>query len=169
MRRMHGARRRRNPLDRKSQNILVVAGVAIGGFLLWMFSKNASAADMAAGGSAGGALSMNPTLSPISLPSGLYSGTSGSSPSGSTSIYQSSLPAPTTLQVNRQATIWGNLMPTAFPGTSGWVNFPSGSQAAASLLPWRTDGSNFYTNWAGVVFAVPLSTDQYGNYTAVQA
>ena len=148
----------------RAQQMLIVGGVALGGLLLWMFSKSsaASAATLAAGTAGSGPANLpGPTLAPITLPSGIYS--------AGGSLYQSALPAPTSAQVSQQGAIWANLQPTSAPVSSGWVNFPSGSQAAASLLPWRTDGSNFYTNWAGVVFAVPLTADQYGNYTAVQA
>lgn len=64
--------------------------------------------------------------------------------------------------------IWANLTATTGP-YSGFVNFPTGSQAAAGLLPWATDGSgNYYTQWAGHIYLVPLQTDVNGNYTAGQ-
>lgn len=162
--------RGKNPLDSKSKNMLVVGAVAAGGFLLYLFSKSATAsaanaATSLAPGAAGGGVD----LTSIGLPAGLYTGAVGSSPSGSTPIYQSTLPAPTVSQVAGQSAIWSNLQPTTPLGSSGYVNFPSGSQAAVALLPWRTDGVNFYTNWAGVVFAVPPATDQMGNYTAIAA
>lgn len=64
--------------------------------------------------------------------------------------------------------IWQNLTATTGP-YAGYVNFPSGSQAAAGLLQWATDGSgNYYTEWAGHIYLVPLLADSSGNYTAGQ-
>lgn len=75
--------------------------------------------------------------------------------------------APTGSQITAASAVWSNLTPTTGP-TSGYVNFPSGSQAAAAFLPWATDGSgNYYTQWAGQIFIVGVgSTDSNGNYTA---
>lgn len=147
-------------MDRRTQQMLTIGGIALGGFLLWSLTKKASAAQMPAS-----ANSNAPALSPVGLPSGIYEGAG----SGSGVLYQSTLPAATVAQVASQGSIWSNLQPTSAPASSGWVNFPSGSQAAVALLPWRTDGVNFYTQWAGVVYAVPVTTDQAGNYTAVAA
>ena len=62
--------------------------------------------------------------------------------------------------------IWQNLTATTGP-YAGFVNFPTGSQAAAGLLQWATDGQgNYYTQWAGHIYLVPLVTDANGNYTA---
>jgi len=62
--------------------------------------------------------------------------------------------------------IWANLTATTGP-YAGYVNFPTGSQAAAGLLQWATDGQgNYYTQWAGHIYLVPLTTDDSGNYTA---
>lgn len=149
-------------MDKHTQQILTIGGIGLSGFLLWSLSKKASAAQMPA--SAPGT-SSGPVLSPIGLPSGIYEGAG----SGGGALYQSSLPAITGQQVTSQGGIWSNLQPTSAPTQSGWVNFPSGSQAAVALLPWRTDGVNFFVQWAGVVYAVPVTTDQYGNYTAVAA
>lgn len=155
-------------MDQRTKQMLIAGGVIGGGFLLWMLSKssaanaaNAAAASLTAGAPAPGA----PGLMPISLPSGIYEGAG----SGSGAFYQSSLPAITTQQVAQQGSIWSNLQPTSAPASAGYVNFPSGSQAAVALLPWRTDGVSFFVQWAGQVYAVPVTTDQYGNYTAVAA
>jgi hypothetical protein len=66
--------------------------------------------------------------------------------------------------------IWANLTATTGP-YSGYVDFPSGSQAAAGLLPWATDGSgNYYTQWAGHIFLVNVGQpDSQGNYPVIQA
>jgi hypothetical protein len=62
--------------------------------------------------------------------------------------------------------IWANLTATTGP-YAGFVDFPTGSQAAAGLLQWATDGQgNYYTQWAGHIYLVPLTTDANGNYTA---
>lgn len=150
--------------------MLTVGGIALGGFLLYSLTRKASASqaqtDAQAAVSANNPVLGAPlALSPISLPSGIYEGAG----SGEGALYQSSLPAPTSQQVAQQGGIWSNLQPTSAPSSSGWVNFPSGSQAAVALLPWRTDGVNFFVSWAGQVYAVPVTTDAQGNYTAVAA
>lgn len=148
--------------------MLITGSVIGGGLLLWMFSKSsaANAATPGSGASSGALPGTNlPALSPVGLPTGIYEGAG----SGSGAFYQSSLPAVTAAQASQQSGIWTNLSPTSSPGAAGYVNFPSGSQAAMALLPWRTDGVNFYTQWAGAVYAVPVTTDSYGNYTAVAA
>lgn len=65
--------------------------------------------------------------------------------------------------------IWSNLTPTTGP-YSGFVNFPTGSQAAAGLLQWATDGvGNYYTQWAGHIYLVNVAQpDSSGNYPAGQ-
>jgi hypothetical protein len=75
--------------------------------------------------------------------------------------------APTGSQVTAAAAVWSNLTPTSGP-TAGYVNFPSGSQAAATFLPWATDDAgNYYTQWAGQLYIVGVGyTDSNGNYTA---
>lgn len=62
--------------------------------------------------------------------------------------------------------IWANLTPTTGP-YSGYVNFPTGSQAAAGLLQWATDpAGNYYTQWAGHIYAVNVAQpDANGNYS----
>lgn len=74
--------------------------------------------------------------------------------------------APTTSQITAAQAIWQNLTTINSP-TSGFVNFPSGSQAAAALLPFATDGAgNSYTQWAGVIYIVSSTPDGQGNYSA---
>lgn len=159
-------------MDPRTKQRLIVGGVIGGGLLLWMLSKasaanaaNAAAASLGPAGGTPASAAGSSILSPVSLPSGIYEDAG----SGTGAFYQSTLPAPTATQVAQQGSIWSNLQPTSAPASSGWVNFPSGSQAAVALLPWRTDGVNFFVQWAGVVYAVPVTTDQYGNYTAVVA
>lgn len=52
--------------------------------------------------------------------------------------------------------------------SSGWINFPSGSQSAAALFQIRYDvyGSP-YIQWAGQVYIL-TGPDSMGNYTATQ-
>lgn len=75
--------------------------------------------------------------------------------------------APTGSQITAAAAVWSNLTSTTGPNT-GYVNFPTGSQAAAALLPWATDGAgNYYTQWAGQIYIVGVGyTDTNGNYSA---
>lgn len=150
-------------MDSRTRQMLTVGGIALGGFLFWSLTKKASAANAPAGG---GLVPIAPES--LGLPSGLYAGAPG--PSGTVPIYQSTLPAPTVVEVAQQSGIWANLQAmSASPFSGGYVNFPSGAQAASALLPWRTDGANFYTQWAGTVYAVPVTSDAQGNYTAVTA
>lgn len=74
--------------------------------------------------------------------------------------------APTVSQTSAAAAIWANLTPSSGP-TSGYVNFPTGSQAAALFLPWATDSAgNNYTMWSAQIYLVNLTPDSQGNYTA---
>ena len=74
--------------------------------------------------------------------------------------------APTGSAVTAAQAVWSNLTPSSGPN-SGWVNFSTGSQAAAALLPWATDGSgNYYTQWAGLIYLVNVLPDANGNYSA---
>jgi hypothetical protein len=75
--------------------------------------------------------------------------------------------APTGSQVTAAQAIWQNLTSTTGPNT-GFVNFPSGSQAAAAFLPWATDSAgNYYTQWAGQIYLVGVAQpDSSGNYAA---
>lgn len=146
-------------MDKRTQQMLLVGGVVGAGLLLWMLTKSrtASAGMLPLRGSSSAG---SPAMQSFTLPAGVYS--SGGA------LYQSALAAPTASQVSSQSSLWANLVPTSAPVSSGYVNFPSGSQAAAVLLPWRTDGAgNFYVTWAGTVYAVGLTPDQYGNYTAI--
>ncbi len=157
-------------MNARTQQLMVVGGVVGAGLLVWMLikSRTASASGIATSGPGGYQNRLSPASSAFSspvlqtLPSGIYSGAGGA-------LFQSALPAITVAQASSQATTWAGLTPTSAPAQSGYVNFPSGSQAAVALLPWRTDGTNFFTNWAGVVYRVPLSADQYGNLTAIPA
>jgi hypothetical protein len=75
--------------------------------------------------------------------------------------------APTGSAITAAQAIWQNLTSTTGP-YAGFVNFPSGSQAAAAFLPWATDGAgNYYTQWAGQIYLVGVAQpDSSGNYAA---
>lgn len=77
--------------------------------------------------------------------------------------------APTASTLTATQAVWANLTVTTGP-TSGYVNFPTGSQAPAGFLSWATDGSgNYYTQWAGQIYIVDVAApDANGNYPAKQ-
>jgi hypothetical protein len=74
--------------------------------------------------------------------------------------------APTGAEVSASGSFWSNLVPVAsIP--SGYINFPSGAQAAATLFPTRMDASgNYYVQWAGLVYLLG-NQDGSGNWPAV--
>ncbi len=118
----------------------LIAAIAVIGGALWYTTRKASAASGAT------VLPSSPFSPPAPVPGVL---------------------APTGSQITAAAAVWQNLTATTGPN-SGYVNFPSGSQAAAALLPWATDGAgNYYTQWAGQIYIVGVGyTDSSGNYTA---
>jgi hypothetical protein len=75
--------------------------------------------------------------------------------------------APTANDVTTAASYWANMAP-AQELTSGYINFPSGSQSAAALFPVRVDvyGSP-YVQWAGNLYIL-TGPDSSGNYSATQ-
>ena len=75
--------------------------------------------------------------------------------------------AVTQSQVSGAASFWDTLLQgPAFD--SGWINFPSGSQSAATLFQTRYDtyGSP-YVQWAGLTYIL-TGPDSSGNYTATR-
>jgi hypothetical protein len=126
-------------MARSNAGMLIGATVAIGALYFFM-TRKASAAAPAVQVTSPGATSA-PTLSPGSM-------------------------ATTAGALTATSQIWANLTATTGP-YAGFVNFPTGSQAAAGVLQWATDGQgNYYTQWAGHIYLVPLTTDSDGNYTA---
>jgi len=124
-----------------------------GAAALFFFSKKAGAAPRPAGGSGAAVL---PTT-PVPIPGPIMS-----------PVEPFEIPAtmaPAVGPVTAAAAIWQNLTPISGP-SSGFVNFPSGSQSAALFLPWATDGAgNNYTMWAGQIYIVNTDTpDLAGNY-----
>lgn len=75
--------------------------------------------------------------------------------------------APTATQITDAASFWNSL--GSGPGlSSGYINFPSGSQAAAAAFQVRYDAyGSPYVQWAGVAFIL-TGPDSMGNYTATQ-
>lgn len=139
--------------------VLAVLGVG----LYYLIKKGASAAQLPA------VTTVTPSVSPISptlitANQGLVVPASGSwdTLTGST--------APTTAEVAASGSFWQNLtyLGVGVLGYSGaYVNFPSGSQAAASLLPFAADSTgNLYTQWSGTVYVVNTVPDSNGNFNA---
>lgn len=131
-------------MARSNTNLLIGAAVLIGG-AYFLLSRKASAATPAVQVTSP---TTGLTLTPQPVPGALAT-TSGA--------------------LAATNSIWSNLTATTGPGT-GFVNFPTGSQAAAGLLQWATDGSgNYYTQWAGHIYLVNVAQmDSNGNYTATQ-
>jgi hypothetical protein len=73
--------------------------------------------------------------------------------------------APTAPEIGSSASLWNNLSPA--PGlTSGYINFPSGAQAAAALFPTRMDANGqYYVQWGGLVYVLGVQ-DGSGNWPA---
>jgi hypothetical protein len=136
-------------MDRKT--IGLVLGIGAVGAFLYLYARKAAAATAAA--------AAGPAATPglVQLPSTVQPGLPVT--------YQVSVPAPTASQVSQAATRWSQLTPAVAPD-SGWVNFPSGSQAAASLLQWGMDSQgSYYVEWSGQVFLIGAQ-DSYGNWSA---
>lgn len=128
-------------MARKSNSGMLIGATLAIGALYFFMSRKATAATGAVAPAGGGVSA--PSLSP-----GSQATTAGA--------------------LSATNAIWSNLTATTGP-YAGFVNFPTGSQAAAGLLQWATDGSgNYYTQWAGHIYLVPLMTDSNGNYTAGQ-
>lgn len=131
-------------MARSNANMLLGAAVLIGGGF-WLMSKKAAAANAATPlyPASGGTVNFTP---PAPVPGTI---------------------APTGSQITAAQAIWQNLTPTTGPNT-GFVNFPTGSQAASAFLPWATDSAgNYYTQWAGQIYLVGVAQpDSSGNYAA---
>jgi hypothetical protein len=77
--------------------------------------------------------------------------------------------APTAAQLAAAGNFWSTLAPMIPPG-AGYINFPGGSQAAASTFRYGTfavdSAGNQFVQWAGQVYQLPLSPDINGNWPA---
>jgi hypothetical protein len=114
----------------------------------------------------GGTLGL-PSINPIALPS--YS-VNLPIQAGTQNIPE--LPAGSAVnagQVAASNSFWNSLQPVGSL-SSGYINFPSGAQAAATLFDTRMDGTNgnFYVQWAGQTYLVG-DPDSSGNYPAMLA
>ena len=160
----------------KGAGMVVAVGALAALGLYFAFRNKANAATLAVGAGGPGqpstsganlAASMGlsqPTLSTASmLPVGISSMTS---PVGGTIYYQTAMSAPTTSGIAASSSFWNTLTPIAAP-TGGWLIDPAGSQAPASLLPWRKDAAGrAYVMW-GVDVYQAQGPDSNGNYTGV--
>lgn len=79
--------------------------------------------------------------------------------------------APTTGELQSSGSLWDTLMPVD-PRTSGYINFPGGSQAAAATFRYgntRVDTQgNTYVQWAGITYQLGPQ-DASGNWPAMLA
>lgn len=122
---------------------LIGAGVIGGYFLL---TRKASASEVTTPN--GAALLMPPSgrMPPAGLPGAM---------------------APTATEFTDAASFWTTLG-AGDPLSSGYVNFPSGSQAAAAAFQTRYDPyGSAYVQWAGSVYIL-IGPDSMGNYTATR-
>lgn len=156
-----------------ARTVLVVGGVGLLGYLLYRQVKSMAAQDMANASRAGtgaGTASSNPYSA--SALNASVPGVSFAPSSLQPGILQSTLaavPAITADRVQAAVSFWGTLTPVV-PLASGYIVFPSGSQAAASLFGGGNtamDGDgNLYVSWAGNVYQLG-SKDSAGNYPAL--
>lgn len=139
---------------RGNTNTLIGFAVLLGGGL-WLLSKKAAASTPTNFPSASPAPNL-PPVTPISVP-----GFTISPPAPVPGVI-----APTGSAITASQAIWQNLTPTTGPDT-GYVNFSTGSQAAAALLPFAMDDQgNYYTQWAGLIYLVNVFPNIDGNYSA---
>jgi hypothetical protein len=134
-------------MARRDSGLLAILG--IGALGAWYFLKRPAAAAIAV---PGGASSSGAASDAASYPAAALAPLPGSL-------------APTLPAIVLSGSFWDSLTPTS-PESQGFVNFPSGSQAAAALLTTRMDGlGNLYVQWAGQTYQLS-GPDQFGNYTA---
>ncbi len=73
--------------------------------------------------------------------------------------------APTAAEVSASGSFWDRLQPVQSVD-SGYINFPSGAQAAATLFQTRMDANGqYYVQWGGLVYVLG-SQDSSGNWPA---
>lgn len=161
----------------QTSNTALLIGGGVLALVGWLFvSKRASAATPAAASGAAGAtsprtgtsaLSYNPVQLNASVP-GVSFAPSTLQPGVLTSTL-TSVPAVTSQQVGAGQAFWSTLQPvTAI--NSGYITFPSGSQAAAATFVngnTAVDGNgNAYVLWGGQVYMLGTQ-DSAGNYPAL--
>lgn len=151
----------------------MIAGLGIGGYLLYSMLKNPARAAIPAGSTPNGSLNVlgdNPytaaaldqsvpgvSFAPSSLQSGILTST------------LTAVPAVTAPQVAAARSFWSTLTPVS-PPASGYITFPSGTQVAAALMSGGNtaqDGNgNLYVQWAGQAYQLGQQ-DSAGNYPAL--
>jgi hypothetical protein len=154
---------------------MMLALYGVGAWLLYSLFKNtASAATPAGGTPAGGtpgAAFDTSGWDAIAAAGGL-----APSPAGSVLTMPALQPlpgsmAPTQPQIAGAVSFWDTLAP-ATPPMSGYIQFPSGSQAAAALFGYGNtamdNSGNFYVQWAGGVYRLANTPDRSGNWASVQ-
>lgn len=135
-----------------------IIGAGLLGMIGWMLLKNkASAATptlaLPAPSSTGGGLLTSPG---IGLP--IQAGTQSIPELPATM-------ATTSDQLSSAGTFWDTLQPVqSLP--SGYINFPSGAQAAAAIFQTRMDANgSYYVQWAGLTYVLG-NQDSSGNWPA---
>ncbi len=140
-------------MSKRSSCTLWAALLLGGGALVYLMKHSAAAKAAGAAGSMlspGGSSSSSSALAPIDV-------------SASYELPGSS--APTASAISSSSSFWGTLTPTAAI-TSGYINFPSGSQAAAAdFFPRMDSAGNYYVQWAGLVYELGFM-DAQGNWPA---
>jgi len=145
-------KKRRKP----NRNAITVAVLGIGALAVAMIAKARAQAATASNAAAQAANAASNPLAPVGLPT-----FSNPIPQPVPGSY-----APTSAEVASAGSFWNQLQPVSGPG-EGYVNFPSGSQAAATLLPFGMDSAGtYYTEWAGQVFQLQ-GQDAQGNWPAI--
>lgn len=158
--------------------LLIAGGVGVLGYLLYSIFNKANAATAATDTAAvarQAAYGLTPAQAAAYTPAALNASVPGVTFAPSSiqpGILQSTLtavPATTAAQVSAATSFWNTLTPVV-PLASGYIVFPSGSQAAAATFGGGNtamDGnSNLYVMWAGNVYQLG-SQDSAGNYPAL--
>ena len=154
------------PAQKRSSNLLWIAGIGVGGWFLWSAFKNkANAATPPTTASSAGnpytAGALNASVPGVSF---------DTSPLDTT-ILRSTLTAPALNagQLSAADNFWNSLSPVS-PPDSGYITFPSGSQVPASLMHGgntRMDQfGTYYVQWGGQVYQLGMM-DSAGNWPAL--
>lgn len=169
----HGRSTRARSASGRRVSPLLVAGLGVGGWLLYSLIKNKAFAGVlptpplmpvsyGSGSSPYTAAALNASVPGVSFaPSSLQPGILTSTLTG--------VPAVTGGQVAAAQSFWSTLQPVAAID-SGYITFPSGSQVAAALLSGGNTAmdanGNYYVAWAGQVYMLG-SQDSSGNWPAL--
>jgi hypothetical protein len=154
-----------------TRSLAIAAGVGIGGWLLYSYFNKASAAQAAASVNAArqGGLGIPYTAAALNAAVPGVSFTPSTLQPGILKSTLTAVPAVTAQQIAGANSFWSTLTPVV-PLASGYITFPSGSQAAAATFGGGNtamDGNgNLYVQWAGQVYQLG-SQDSAGNYPAL--